>query len=67
MDVLRRAMENEFGAQGFKARGLGVTAYDVPARPLFEPAKRSILSDRNYHSLILDSFRRACKEAIRKL
>lgn len=61
--ILRRAMENEFGAKGFAARGLGVTMYEVPERPLFEPAKRESLRGQ-YRTEIIEAFKRVTKAAV---
>lgn len=61
-DILRRALENEFGAKGMLARGMGVTMYEVPERPLFEPAKREILRGP-YRGQILDRFKKAVEAA----
>lgn len=62
-DLLRRAMENEFGTKGFAARGLGVTMYEIPERPLFEPAKRE-MSRGHYHTAIIEAFKQATKAAL---
>ncbi len=62
-DILRRALENEFGTKGMKTRGMGVTRYEVPERPLFEPAKREILRDP-YRNEITDAFKKAVKAAL---
>lgn len=62
-DILLRAMENEFGTKGFAARGLGVTMYEVPERPLFEPAKREMLRGQ-YRTEILEAFKRAVKASV---
>ncbi len=62
-DILRRALENEFGTKGMMARGMGVTMYEVPERPLFEPAKREILRDP-YRNEIREAFKKGVKAAL---
>ncbi len=65
LDVLRKALENEFGSEVFAGGGAvpGVTMYIVPARPLFEPAKREMMHIPAYRQLLTASFAKAVKQA----
>jgi len=63
--ILMDAMENEFGVAGLGSTGkIGISMHNIPARPLFEPAKREIIRSSHYRGLILASFRRAVKAAL---
>lgn len=55
-DVMAKAVRNEFGA----------TLNDrmVPARPLFEPAKREMIYNPSEKARIIEAFRNAAKVAI---
>jgi hypothetical protein len=65
MEVLQRALENEFGST-VMAGGSGIsgtTMYVVPARPLFEPAKRELMHVPSYRQMVVGEFAKAMKAA----
>lgn len=63
--VLLKALENEFGSEVFEGMGgtPGATMYIVPARPLFEPAKREILHSPFHRQMLTTNFAKAVKQA----
>lgn len=65
IDVLRKALENEFGSEVFAGSGAtpGQTMYIVPARPLFEPAKREIIHSPFHRQMLAVEFAKALKQA----
>jgi len=65
IDVLRKALENEFGSEVFAGSGAtpGLTMYIVPARPLFEPAKREIIHSPFHRQMLTANFAKALKKA----
>lgn len=64
-NVLLKALENEFGSDVFEGMGAtpGVTMYIVPARPLFEPAKREMLHSPFHRQMMVAGFAKAVKQA----
>jgi hypothetical protein len=65
IDVLRKALENEFGSEVFAGSGAtpGMTMYIVPARPLFEPAKREMIHVPAHRQILTANFAKAVKQA----
>lgn len=59
LDVLRKALENEFGSEVLESTGM--TMHIVPARPLFEPAKWEILHSPAHRRMLVTFFAKALK------
>jgi len=61
IDMMLAALENEFGS-GLYAKPSTSLYGNIPARPLFEPAKREVLRGKN-RTEITEAFKRAAKAA----
>jgi len=58
-DVMTKAMHNEFGAT--------LADREIPARPLFEPARRELVYNPTEKNRVMDAFKNATKIAVNSI